>query len=382
VEKRIETLVETHQKCERIALRRLATLGAQTASEALSFMDPRSSSARPLCPQGTANGKRVVMHSQGNLDFLIIGAQKSGTTSLFNYLRAHPEIYMPPGKEVAFFHDDREYVKGKDWYLRRHFADAPLGSKKGEASPHYMLYKCVPQRVHSFFPQIKLIALLRNPIERAYSHYRMAVRRGLEKRTFLQCIVEDAEVGEIPDSRIDHNKNYFFFGEYGRILSNYFGWFAKDQIKMLFSEDLLRERDHAISGLYQFIGVNPEYLPQNLDRLYHESGVERVPGLTQWLKRQVRGLRTTRLGSKLLKRVDVQALLFRVETSINVKPTNDSGPSLEARERLAEYYKNDVELLKSVLGATVPWPEFGATRDEDSKVATKAEPASENWTAG
>lgn len=123
------------------------------------------------------------MSQINKVDFLVIGAQKSGTTSIFNYLSSHPSIFMPQCKEVCFF--TRDFERGVDWYFSNYFPSAPASSIKGEASPHYMYFKNVPERIASLFPDIKLIAVLRNPITRAYSHYQMTVRRNLEKRSFL-----------------------------------------------------------------------------------------------------------------------------------------------------------------------------------------------------
>lgn len=123
----------------------------------------------------------------GEVDFIVIGAQKAGTTSLFHYLRAHPRIHIPLVKEIGFFSSERKFRKGVAWYLKQ-FADVHPQQIVGDVSPQYMAHPAAPARIHGLFPDTRLIAILRNPVDRAHSGYRMAVRRGGEKRTVEQAL--------------------------------------------------------------------------------------------------------------------------------------------------------------------------------------------------
>src|SRR5690606_13433578 len=132
-------------------------------------------------------------------------------------LSAHPEIYMPAQKELAFFSDDKAYSRGVQEYLKRHFSEAN-GKVAGEASPHYMCFDKCASRIHEHFPDVKLVAVLRNPIDRAYSHYRMALRRKREDRTFEEAITALIDRGPVEDHHRDTDKDFVLFGEYGRII--------------------------------------------------------------------------------------------------------------------------------------------------------------------
>jgi len=123
-----------------------------------------------------------------SLDFIIIGAQKAATTSLYKYLNAHPAIFMPPDKEVPFFTRPDLYQKGLAWYLQTHFANASPDQLWGKATPQYMCDPQAPARIYHALPEVKLIASLRHPIKRSFSHYKMAVHRGVEQRTFDEAI--------------------------------------------------------------------------------------------------------------------------------------------------------------------------------------------------
>ena len=149
-------------------------------------------------------------------DFLVIGAQKAGTTALYAYLRWHPGIGGPSWKEVSFF--DRHYRRGEAWY-RGHFPNALRGwiaersngrpLVVGEASPSYMFHPLAPQRVHDLVPDVRLIALLRNPADRAYSHYQHEVALGREPLSFEQALDAEEERlrGEV--ERMTDDPSYF-----------------------------------------------------------------------------------------------------------------------------------------------------------------------------
>jgi hypothetical protein len=265
---------------------------------------------------------------------------------------------MPPEKEVEFFHEDKKFAKGKEWYFQNYFGKANASMVKGEASTHYMMYSCVPERIHSLAPHAKLIALLRNPIDRAFSHYKMAVRRGAESRSFEDCIVEAITRGKISDSQVDHNRNYVLFGEYGRILRNYLNWFDKSQIKVVFTEDMLRDPLLVVKLTYRFLGVKDDFVPDNISKRYHVSGEQRIPGLTEWVERRVRWLKRQKFARVLIWRLNFDAFTFWIETQFNVKPAEAPGPSSKERSLLINHYANDVALLENLIQAEVPWEEF------------------------
>lgn len=103
-------------------------------------------------------------------NFLIVGAARAGTTSLYYYLKQHPDVFMSPKKEIDFFDVDKNFEKGLDWYER--YFEGYTGQKAiGEASPLYMYLEKVPKRIAKVIPDVKLIFILRNPVDRAYSHY-------------------------------------------------------------------------------------------------------------------------------------------------------------------------------------------------------------------
>jgi hypothetical protein len=205
---------------------------------------------------------------------------------------------------------------------------------------------------------IKLIAILRNPIDRAYSHYRMAVRRGEETRPF-EKVISDRKNSPItlPETEAGEDSPYILsFGLYGRTLENYLRYFDRSQILILFQEDLLREPGEMMRHLFSFLEVNNTYKPPNLGREYHQGGVKRFSGLERWSERQS-VLKS--VAKRLLRsRRNVEALKFWFE-QLNVRPVQTKRLSVEERLYLREIFEEDVALLERLFSISAPWEEFG-----------------------
>ena len=177
---------------------------------------------------------------RGLPDFIIIGAMKSGTSTLFDWLLQHPEIIGSHKKEVHFF--DRHYREGERWY-RAHFpyaCNVRQGSVTGEASPFYLLGPPIAGRIHTLIPDVRLIAILRNPVDRAISHYFHSTRSGKESLPIMEALaVEDARTASAwdralqGDCRFDRQLTWFSYqkrGLYLEQLQRYWQVFRKENI--------------------------------------------------------------------------------------------------------------------------------------------------------
>jgi hypothetical protein len=285
------------------------------------------------------------MPIQSKVDFIVIGAQKAGTTSLFHYLRAHQQIHIPFAKEVGFFSRERLFNKGAPWYLNQ-FADATPQQIVGEASPQYMMNPAVPARIHALFPGIKLIAILRNPIDRAYSSYRMTVRLGSEKRSVQAALLSPPLPNlDQPFTAFD----YLGMGLYGKILEGYLKYFPIEQIRLVFTEELAMQPEKVLHDLYGFIGVDAGFTPHNIHHVYHRGGQQKYLGLRP-LKRFL-----SILEKSIPSRYRGWTFLF---DQWNTKPNQGSDLPIELRDQLANYYSADVAHLQSLFRVQVPWLEF------------------------
>lgn len=206
-------------------------------------------------------------------NFIIIGSQRCGTTSLYTYLAQHPQILTPIKKEMDFFswHFDR----GIDWYLA-HFPPIPAGEQflTGEASPSYFDSLEAPERLYSAFPEAKLIVLLRNPVDRAISQFYRLTDLNWEHRSFDRAISDEIErlnqnpayiIGEEPG-------NYLARGRYVEFMKNWLDFFPKQQLLILKSEDFYAGAAATVKQVLEFLDL-PEYqLPeyQNANPGYYQ----------------------------------------------------------------------------------------------------------------
>lgn len=205
-------------------------------------------------------------------DFLIIGTQRGGTTSLFRYLQAHPCIEPAVNKDLHFF--DREYKKGLAWY-RGHFPTSiekyhaqSLGGRTfltGEASPSYLFHPYAPKRVAKALPNVKLIVMLRNPVSRAYSQYNHAVELGHETLSFEEAIQAEEERIARECKRIQEDEYYYsetykhlsylMKGIYVDQLQAWMSIFPREQFLILKSEDFYADPAAALKQVLAFLNV-------------------------------------------------------------------------------------------------------------------------------
>lgn len=318
--------------------------------------------------------------------FLIIGAQKAGTTSLFEYLRRHPQVHMAPQKEIGFFSSEVNYQRGWDWYESMATSSAPDDVVCGEASVGYMSgtvdtrgmngapqaisdvprEEIIPRRISTHLPDAKLIAVLRDPVERCYSHYRMAVLGGLERRSFEEAIGAMLAPDQLERDRatVTGSNGYVARGEYFRILSGYWRTFPAEQVMVVFSRDLKTRTPEVLARTFAFVGVDDSYLPPNLDVRYREAAVaRRIRGfdLYAW-QRALTGAKAPRAIWHALPGPSRAAVSraysrasFRVEmwNARRGELRNDVPESVLSA--LTAHFRTDGEALASALGVEVPW---------------------------
>lgn len=213
-------------------------------------------------------------------DFLIIGAQKAGTSSLFKYLIRSGSYIRPLLKDIYFF--DNNFSKGRDWYLSFYPTAAALDAqareqggpvRTGEGATYYLLHPLAPQRVRACFPDIKLIVLLRDPVERAFSHYFHNKRNGSEPaRTPEEAFHLEARrlSGEEERLRTDpsyrseafQNWSYLARGRYAEQLERWFAAFPREQMLIRCSEDFYSDTDRVFREVCSFLEIRQHSLPR------------------------------------------------------------------------------------------------------------------------
>lgn len=199
-------------------------------------------------------------------DFVIIGAQKGGTTALFQMLAQHPDVSPSVVKEVHFF--DLNYDRGEAWY-RRHFREN-TALRTGEASPYYLFHPEAPGRLQAMLPSAQLIVILRDPVERALSHYFHSVRRGYEILPLLEALEaeESRLAGEAakltPPGGRSYNHQHFSYvarSRYPEQIERWRALFPDRQILLMSNRDLRHNADPTFGRVCDFLGIPPVPAP-------------------------------------------------------------------------------------------------------------------------
>lgn len=288
-------------------------------------------------------------------NFLVIGAGKAGTTSLYFYLAQHPEVFMSALKEVNFFavegqqlrfngpRDDREAkycfsVTSLESYSRL-FAEATNQKAIGEISPYYLYSAQAPERINFHIPNVKLIAILRNPVDRAYSNFLHLQRDGREPlKSFAEAI--KAEENRV---RQNWSPSWYYQGSgfYSHLLSRYYQKFDKQQIKIWLYEDYVSQTVKTTQEIFEFIGVDPSFKPDASER-YNVSGIPKYQFVHDLISRK-------NLIKTLAKPVLPKSI---VKTLTAIRDNNLEKPEKlnpDLRQKLVNAYSEDINKLQDLL---------------------------------
>jgi hypothetical protein len=197
-------------------------------------------------------------------DFVVVGAQKSGTTSLAAWLAEHPSCWIASEKEVHYF--DLAYRRGFAWYRTR-FGKAPADRLAGEVTPYYLFHPLVAGRMAAALPDSKIVAILRDPVARAVSGYLHSRRYHGEARPFEQALADEdraisedlAQLAKDPLAPCDalQTRSYRARGLYAEQLARYFERFPRAQVHVMFFEELVSSPEPTLDTLCGFLGIAP-----------------------------------------------------------------------------------------------------------------------------
>ena len=228
-------------------------------------------------------------------DFIIVGAQKSGTTSLYKYLLAHPHIlgvhrYRPDGrttwgKEVHYFDDNFDKP---EWWYRFHFPLKAVLERRqaitGEGSPQYLYHPHVPKWIARTIPDVKIIICLRNPVNRAISSYYHYVRKGIETLPMREAFSREEDRIREDKRRMEEDKHYFGYkhkhfsylekGKYADQVARYLNWFDAKQVMIIKSENMFANVQTLLDDVVDFLGVQSYNL--NSDAKHNSGGYKKV----------------------------------------------------------------------------------------------------------
>jgi hypothetical protein len=266
--------------------------------------------------------------------FLIIGTMKGGTTSLYNYLRGHPQVFMSATKELHYFVAEKNLSRGTAWY-ERNFSDAEGAVAVGEASPDYTkfpTYQGVPERIAATVPGAKLIYVLRNPVHRIRSHYLHDVARGRERRSISQAV--------------PGNEHYLAPSMYALQIEQYLNHFPRHQLLVITSEALRGDRSATMRCVHDFLGVDAGWSAPVHEQEFNAIAAKTMPGLLMRAGRHLPGAARLRL----LAPGPIMAAERLLGTTRRPVDVDAGAMSEDLRRRLVDELAPDLDRLGGHLG--------------------------------
>jgi len=284
-------------------------------------------------------------------NFLVIGAQKAGTTSLYEYLEQHPDIFMSKPKEPRFFADDDAYSKGLTFYSK-FFVECKDEKMVGEASTAYSFYLNlgkIIKRIYKFNQEIKLIYILRNPISRARSSYWWNIRMQAEPLNFEEAILKEENRVHNNDEELIDPWNYKKNGLYFYIIENYLKYFPKENLKVILLEDLKSSAIKTCNDIFEFLNlkkfdvtkleddkINKATIPTNKFIQKQMNQPSTIRNFISYILQNILGTERKKKLHELINKKTLQ--------SFEYPPIKES-----TFEYLVKYFENDIKQLGNFL---------------------------------
>ncbi len=263
-------------------------------------------------------------------NLLVIGAMRSGTTWLDALLRSHPEVYLPKRrKEIHFF--DAYFHRGLDWYQSFFPSKADAGKYRwiGEVTPRYLYHPETPKRIRQYLPDCHFLAILRNPADRAYSHYGFSIRDNNEQRSFPEYL--------------EHYPGVLSRGFYGKQVRRYFRYFPRERFLFLIFEKTFEDPRGSAERIASFLSLPPDPFQGNAGSRKNASYRPRFSALYAGSRSWARSLRTRDMdwAVRAAKRVGIKRAFGRR------RPL--PGLDEKLRTALLERYEPDIALLEDLI---------------------------------
>ena len=327
--------------------------------------EPRTQNPEPRTPNPELRTKKTLKNLP---TFLIVGAVKAGTTSLHEYLQLHPEVYMSPIKETNFFSDADmlfddfnvdykqdvsinvdKYLSGamdtklhiahvRTWeQYQKLFRNIKNEKAIGEVSNSYLFLPSTPTAIKDKLPTVKIVMILRDPVERLYSQFLMNLKLGKIKERDLLKEIEADQQKQKKGWGVSHL--YLEVGNYYEQVKRYYDQFPSEQIKVILFDDFKKDAKGTMKDLFKFLGVDPEF-ELDMSKRYNEAGMPRFGKLNYWL---------TQIGVYgLVKRIFPPDLKNKIKGLIY---SQDNIPKITEAEKvhLKDYYRDDISKLATLI---------------------------------
>ena len=279
-------------------------------------------------------------------NFLVVGAQKAGTTSLHNYLYDHPDIYLPSQKETKFFVRNKLYNRGMSFYQREFFSTWCGQHAIGEVDPDYMYIQIALDRIVKQIKKTKLIFIFRNPVERAFSHYLMTYRRGREPLAFKDAIAHEHDrINQNCEMNMDFS--YVSRGFYAKQLERFTKHYDSSQMLFILSEDLRYKSTEVLKQCFEFLNVDANWQPDNINKQFHQASVPKSVLLYRAVRYQspIKSIARLLVPGKTMRKT-IRDAIYDWNTTENIRQTMTD----ETRHYLIELYREENLRLGELIG--------------------------------
>ena len=290
-------------------------------------------------------------------NFICLGAAKSGTTTLHDILRQHPEIYVPAFKEPHFFDIPENYKNGIDWYQKNYFKNA---NKKviAEFTPSYFFDKEAPERIfNNLGSEVKFVVLLRHPVDRAYSHYLHSKRDEHEELDFVESLLQEGDRLLHHIEKKDYlsylRNSYISQGLYGDMVERYLKYFKLENFMFIhFEKEFLLKRDKTIQRVLGFLDIDPKIKLQT-DLRSNPSSIEKSKTLKRIMKKK--GWWRTII-KWLLPSIQLRQIIRNRVQRLNIKEYKAEKISEELKSKLfSSYFRDNIDKFERLTNKKMNW---------------------------
>lgn len=289
-------------------------------------------------------------------DFILLGARKCASTSLYAALRSHPEVCLPYDKEIDLFGEDEAYRLGEEfWRTYYHSNPDPVKTLiTGNCHTCYLYHPKVPERLRRHNSALKLIVTIREPVARAKSDYFFYKRLGMERRTFREAITQQLALGNKKELSSAITDRYVLSGLYTDHLLRYIELFGKDQLLIVFAEDLARQPNESLTKVFQFLNIESSFTPPQSTLNLNKASQSIFPSMSLGLRqfRMLPNRRTKVLARHLLgysMMLGVKRSYDKLEQML-LRPPNFKSEDQDIERILQEYYQDEMTRVKELIG--------------------------------
>jgi hypothetical protein len=281
---------------------------------------------------------------KNNIKFICVGVQKAGTSTLHDILIQHPNLKLPTLKETHHFRDVEKFNKGKDHYFNYYFKKRDKQKYYGEINPEYAYFDECGDRIKSYFDELKIVFILRNPVDRAYSHYLMTKRRGLETLSF-----EDAITHEKDRLTSHYNKIHYSYisrGYYSKQISRFENLFGSNNVKIVLFDNLVKDSKITVDEIVDFIGLNK--MEFNYDVKSNPATKVRNKHLRDFIYQENT---FKKIIGKLIPSKKIKDYIMNTLSKKNLKPSETIKLEMELKKFIYQrYFVDEIGMLEKKLG--------------------------------